>query len=138
MLQVTFRNLLPSEVLVREANDAYLALRACANPRSRRLRCHVTISAESATDERTDWVFVQLELIWDRGRPVRVLAEGADARHVVRSGMAALSRATVRVPGQWPSAPCAAARLLSRQSPAQSGAWRMQKCDADPHGQAEI
>jgi hypothetical protein len=57
MLQVTFRNLLPSEALVREANDVYLALRDRANARSHRLRCHhVTISAEGATDERTDWV----------------------------------------------------------------------------------
>jgi hypothetical protein len=68
MLQVTFRNLLPSEELVGAASEVYLKLRERAARGAGDTRCYVTISAERAMEHRPVWVRVLVELVPEEGR----------------------------------------------------------------------
>jgi hypothetical protein len=97
MLQVTFRNLLPSEELVGAANDVYLKLRERTAGGGGDARCYVTISAEPAAEHRPVWVRVQVELVPGEGKTLRVLTEGADAALAVRSGILAAGPARLDV-----------------------------------------
>lgn len=88
MLQVTFRNLLPSEELVGAANEAYRDVcEAQGGPRA--TRCYVTVSADSSPDAQRDWVRVHVELHHAGGATSRVRAEGAYAPLAVRSSVRA-------------------------------------------------
>lgn len=93
MLQVTFRNLLPSEDLIAAANDVYLEARGRWQSGSHRMRCHVIVSANSPPAQ--GWVHVQVELRHPEGNTARVRAEGADARLAVRSSMRAAAQANL-------------------------------------------
>jgi hypothetical protein len=89
MLQVTFRNLLPSEELIGAAHDVYRELYQRWRGRSRPPNCYVTVSARSCPPDPCGWVHVQVEIHHPERSTTRVHAEGANAQLAVRSSMRA-------------------------------------------------
>ncbi len=89
MLQVTFRNVLPSEGLVEIAQHEYRRLHERDTARAGRISCNVTIAHRSTSEARRNSFRVQIEILRGKAKACSAVSEGEDVQLALRAGMAA-------------------------------------------------
>ncbi len=94
MLQVTFRNLLPSESLIEIAQHEYRQLHAKNAAQVPGMSCSVTIANRREPEDPCDDFRVRVEIMRGGATALSAVSEGVDVGTALRAGMVAAASLT--------------------------------------------